>query len=76
MEDVVHIHVKDGVSRASERPPYTLVLPGDGEFPMRRLADALRRDGYGSAVRLEWDRQWHPNLRPIEMALQTAANRG
>ena len=73
---VVHIHVKDSVSRASGGLPYTYVLPGDGEFPMGRLNEALRRDGYANAISLEWERQWHPNLPPIEMALQTAANRG
>ena len=40
---VVHIHVKDSVSRASDNLPYTYVLPGDGAFPMRRLADSLLR---------------------------------
>ena len=75
-EHVVHIHVKDSVSRASGAFPYAYVLPGDGEFPMRRLTDALKRYGYTNAVSLEWERQWHPDLPPLELALQAAANRG
>jgi sugar phosphate isomerase/epimerase len=75
-EHVVHIHVKDSVSRASDGFPYSYVLPGDGEFPMRRLCEALRRDEYANAVSLEWERQWHPDLPPLELALQAAANRG
>jgi sugar phosphate isomerase/epimerase len=73
---VVHIHVKDSVSRPSDNLPYTYVLPGDGEFPMGRLADALRRDGYEGAISLEWERQWHPDLPPLEAALQAAADHG
>jgi sugar phosphate isomerase/epimerase len=73
---VVHIHVKDSISRASGGFSYSYVLPGDGEFPMRRLNEALRRDGYANAVSLEWERQWHPELPPLEMALQAAADRG
>jgi sugar phosphate isomerase/epimerase len=72
-EHVVHIHVKDSISRASDRLPYTYVLPGEGEFPMRQLTVALGRDGYAKAVSLEWERQWHPHLPPIEQALNAAA---
>jgi sugar phosphate isomerase/epimerase len=75
-EHVVHIHVKDSISRPSGKHPYTYVLPGDGEFPMRRLADALGRDGYAGAVSLEWEKQWHPYLPPLELALQAADGRG
>ena len=75
-EHVVHIHVKDSVSRPSGRFPYTYVLPGDGEFPMRQLADALVRDGFTGAVSLEWERQWHPDLPPLELALQASESRG
>jgi sugar phosphate isomerase/epimerase len=73
---VVHIHVKDSVSRPSGRFPYTYVLPGDGEFPMGRLAGALGRDGYTKPVSLEWERQWHPELPPLELALRASASRG
>ena len=72
---VVHIHVKDSVSRASGASAHTYVLPGDGEFPMGRLKEALRRDGYANAISLEWERQWHPELPPLEIALQAAAAR-
>lgn len=73
---VAHIHVKDSVSRPSGRFPYTYVLPGQGEFPMGPLRAALQRDGYAHAVSLEWERQWHPELPPLEDALRAAAARG
>jgi sugar phosphate isomerase/epimerase len=75
-ENVVHIHVKDSVDRPSASLPYSFVLPGTGEFPMRPLVEALRRDGYEKAVSLEWERQWHPDLPPLEEALQSAADCG
>jgi sugar phosphate isomerase/epimerase len=72
---VSHIHVKDSVSRRSGNSSYTYVLPGAGEFPMASLLEALARDGYGNAVSLEWERQWHPDLPPLEDALESAARR-
>ena len=72
---VVHVHVKDSVSRPSGRFSYTYVLPGTGEFPMAPLLEALRAAGYAGALSLEWERQWHPELPPLAEALQSAAER-
>jgi len=72
---VVHVHVKDSVSRPSGQFPYTYVLPGGGEFPMPELLDALRGTDYAGAVSLEWERQWHPELPPLDEALRAAARR-
>lgn len=71
---VVHIHVKDSVSRPSARHPYTYVLPGDGEFPAGPLLQALRAD-FSGPVSLEWERMWHPYLPPLADALTVAAQR-
>jgi sugar phosphate isomerase/epimerase len=70
---IVHIHVKDSVNRPSARHPYTYVLPGEGEFPLKALAEALSRDGYGGFVSLEWEKKWLPELPSLEVALETAA---
>jgi sugar phosphate isomerase/epimerase len=69
---VVHIHVKDSISAPSERHPFTYVLPGDGEFPMRPLVEALRADGFSGPLSLEWERKWHPYLAPVADALAAA----
>ena len=34
---IVHIHIKDSISRPSARHPFTYVPPGDGEFPIAPL---------------------------------------
>lgn len=71
---VVHVHVKDSVSRPSARHSFTYVLPGKGEFPMSPLLAALRA-GFSGVVSLEWERLWHPYLPPLDDALSGAATR-
>lgn len=71
---VVHVHVKDSVSRPGARHPFTYVLPGEGEFPAARLLPVLRREFTG-AVCLEWERHWHPALPALALALTTARDR-
>lgn len=72
---VVHIHVKDSIPVPSARHPFTYVLPGDGGFPLHPLLAALRADGYAGLVSLEWEKQWHPYLPPLEDALRVARER-
>ncbi|WP_309380416.1 sugar phosphate isomerase/epimerase family protein [Cerasicoccus frondis] len=64
-----HIHVKDSISRASARHPYTYVLPGEGEFPLMPLLDRLARDRFAGPVSLEWERLWHPYMPSLDAAL-------
>ncbi len=73
---VVHVHVKDSVSRPSARHPFTYVLPGDGEFPVGPLLGALHAGAFAGPVSLEWERMWHPYLPPLDEALRVAGERG
>ncbi|MDR2676038.1 MAG: sugar phosphate isomerase/epimerase [Opitutaceae bacterium] len=69
-----HLHGKDSASRADGRAAgHAYVLPGEGEFPMHELLAVLGGDGYAGAVTLEWERLWHPDLPPLETALESAA---
>ena len=70
---VVHIHVKDSISRPSSRHPFTYVLPGRGEFPSTELFSVLRTDQFAGPVSLEWEKFWNPELASLDEAL-TAAN--
>ncbi|MBI5770446.1 MAG: sugar phosphate isomerase/epimerase [Verrucomicrobia bacterium] len=74
-DGVVHVHVKDSISVPSAKHPFTYVLPGDGEFPIAPLLAALRADGFGGLVSLEWERLWHPYLPSLDEALTVARAR-
>jgi len=45
------------------------VLFGDGEFPALQCMSLLRNDGYSGWHCLEWEKMWHPELEPPEVAL-------
>ena len=60
---VRHVHLKDA---AGDR----LVLPGDGELPLREMIGELTGRGYSGAFSLEWEKKWHPDLPEIEEALE------
>lgn len=67
-----HVHVKDSISKAGPRLPYTYVLPGSGEFPMATLRSVLAADGYAGVVSLEWEKLWHAELPSLNSALDAA----
>lgn len=69
---IVHVHVKDSAGKPGAATNYDYVPPGQGEFPMARLADVLRGEFHG-VVSLEWERFWHPSLAPLEVALGSAS---
>ncbi|MEI7566603.1 MAG: TIM barrel protein [Opitutaceae bacterium] len=69
---VVHVHVKDSVSRPSAKHPFSYVLPGEGEFPMATLRPLLQAEFTG-CVSLEWERLWHPTIAPLDDALNASA---
>ncbi len=73
---VVHVHVKDSISKPSAKHPFTYVLPGDGEFQIAPLLAALRADKFAGHVSLEWEKLWHPYLPSLDEALRVAAERG
>ncbi len=72
---VVHLHVKDSVSIPSGKHAFSYRLPGEGEFPMAPLRKVIRAE-YNGPVSLEWERLWHPELAPVEDALNAATQRG
>jgi sugar phosphate isomerase/epimerase len=71
---IVHVHVKDSISRPSAKHPHTYVPPGDGEFPIAPLRAALQAE-FSGTVCLEWEKLWHPYLGPLDDALAAAARR-
>lgn len=64
-----HVQIKDSMDRPSARHPYTYVLPGDGQMPLREVIALLQGEDFDGFVSLEWERFWHPYLPPLRDAL-------
>ncbi len=69
---IAHIHIKDSLPAPDRDGHRRYVLPGQGDFPVRRLLDRLKSDGYRAFVSLEWERRWRPELPPLDQALAAA----
>jgi sugar phosphate isomerase/epimerase len=67
---VRHIHCKDSIPAAERRSGYRYVLPGAGGFPFRELLRAMQYLDPATALSLEWEKQWHPELTPVDGALE------
>lgn len=64
-----HVHVKDSIAKPSARHPYTYVLPGNGDMPLKQVAELLSEHQFAGTISLEWERLWHPYLPPLREAL-------
>jgi len=67
---VRHIHCKDSIPAAERRSGYRYVLPGAGDFPFPELLRVMRDLDLATALSLEWEKQWHPELPPVDGALE------
>jgi sugar phosphate isomerase/epimerase len=68
-ERLVLAQVKDA-RRAPARPDgWQLVLLGEGEVPVREMLGLLQAGGYGGPISVEWEKRWHPEIEPPEVAL-------
>ena len=59
--------VKD--ARRGDDGDWQLVLLGEGEVPVRRMLGLLAAGGYRNWVSVEWEKRWHPEIEPPEVAL-------
>jgi sugar phosphate isomerase/epimerase len=57
-------HVAGGAPHAC-RP----VLPGQGDFPAVDVLCALHQAGYDDYISFEWERKWHAEIEPADVAL-------
>jgi sugar phosphate isomerase/epimerase len=62
---LAHLQIKDAATRDDPTP----VALGAGTYPIRELAAVLDRADWGGPVVLEWERKWHPELPPLDAAL-------
>jgi sugar phosphate isomerase/epimerase len=62
-----HVHLKDLRRNIQSTPDYVLV--GQGEFPLKTMFESLAQIQYEGFVSFEWEKHWHPELAPPEIAL-------
>jgi sugar phosphate isomerase/epimerase len=44
-------------------------LTGDGDIPLREIVKLLHDNGYDGWLTYEWEKRWHANIAPPEIAL-------
>ena len=62
---LAYLQIKDVASRAAPEP----VMLGTGGYPIAELADAVQAADWKGWISLEWERAWHPDLPPMDVAL-------
>jgi sugar phosphate isomerase/epimerase len=66
-----HVHIKDLKNKLDGWKP---VLMGQGSFPfdeIRRVSESMNYSGFLS---FEWEKKWHPEIEPPEVAIPHFAN--
>jgi sugar phosphate isomerase/epimerase len=68
-QHLFYVQVKDALGRD---PDLRLTRLGEGDVPLKEAVALLRRNDYAGALSVEWERAWHPELDPAEVALPHA----
>jgi sugar phosphate isomerase/epimerase len=64
-----HVHIKDGRRSAAHKGGWQLVPLGQGEVPVQEVLNQLVAGGYKGYLTVEWEKYWHPEIEPAEVAL-------
>ncbi len=68
-ERLLLAQVKDARRAPDRADGWQLVLLGDGEVPVRDMMTLLANRGYQGWISVEWEKRWHPEIEPPELAL-------
>ena len=66
---LAYVQIKDGVHRDGQ---WRLTRLGEGDVPLARTMQGLVAIGYRGSLSVEWERAWHRELDPPEVALPAA----
>jgi sugar phosphate isomerase/epimerase len=66
---LAYVQIKDGTGQGDA---WRLTDVGAGEVPLAWAFERLLCGGYRGAFSVEWERAWHPELAPAEVALPAA----
>ncbi|MGN6494973.1 MAG: sugar phosphate isomerase/epimerase family protein [Agriterribacter sp.] len=64
---IYHVHIKDAKIAADGKLNY--VLLGRGDTPVMQAISLLYKDNYKGYYSFEWEKMWHPEIDPPEIAL-------
>jgi len=68
---VRHVHIKDLRSVGDKWIP---ALTGEGQFPLAEIRQVLETIHYNGFLSFEWEKKWHPEIEPPEIAIPHFAN--
>jgi sugar phosphate isomerase/epimerase len=68
---VRHVHIKD-LRKAAEK--WVPALTGEGEFPLAEVHGVVELMEYAGFISFEWEKKWHPEIEPPEVAIPHFAN--
>lgn len=63
---IKHIHIKDHIRKYGKTE---LTDVGSGDIPLIKIITTLINDGYDGYFSLEWEKQWHPELKDLDEEL-------
>lgn len=61
-----HVHMKDLREESGEWSP---ALTGEGNFPLGEIVTVMNKIKYHGFVSFEWEKKWHPEIEPPEVAI-------
>ena len=65
-DTLYHVHLKDARQVGDG---WELVGFGEGDVPVRDIVHTLLAHGYDGWYCVEWERKWHPEIAPAQLAL-------
>lgn len=66
-----YTHFKDSLplDPAAPNGAYRYTLTGEGDIPLRGIVRLLHEQGYDGWLTYEWEKRWHADIAPPEVAL-------
>lgn len=66
-EDIVHVHLKDGIRNPddAERTQFIHKRLGEGEMPVHEVLALLSETAFDGVLSLEWEAPWRPELKDV-----------
>jgi sugar phosphate isomerase/epimerase len=64
-----YTHIKDSRLVPGDPKTWHYCLTGDGDIPVREILKLLHANGYDGWLTYEWEKRWHADIAPPEVAL-------